>query len=126
MSGQIFSLKFVDERRTDGRGRLPAVRTLTKPARTNFDSENGGHRGYAFVSYETFEEADLAIECMNGQFFGNRVIKFSMPKERNEHAARVCAERFSPRTLSRGGSERYRAKLYRRGNLRLYHRHHHR
>ena len=31
------------------------------------DLETGLSKGFGFVAYDSFEAADLAIECMNGQ-----------------------------------------------------------
>lgn len=36
------------------------------------DPETGASRGFGFVSYESFEASDAAIEAMNGQFLCNR------------------------------------------------------
>lgn len=38
------------------------------------DGETGQSRGYGFVSYDSFEASDAAIEGMNGQFLCNRPI----------------------------------------------------
>lgn len=45
-------------------------------ARVMYD-EQGKHRGFGFVSMETFEAADAAIAAMNGSFFGGRNIQVS-------------------------------------------------
>lgn len=36
------------------------------------DPDTGGSRGFGFVSYDSFEASDAAIEAMNGQFLCNR------------------------------------------------------
>ena len=36
------------------------------------DPETGASRGFGFVSYESFEASDAAIEAMSGQFLCNR------------------------------------------------------
>ena len=36
------------------------------------DPDTGLSKGFGFVSYETFEAADAAIEAMNNQFLMNR------------------------------------------------------
>jgi splicing factor 3B subunit 4 len=36
------------------------------------DPETGASRGFGFVSYDSFEASDKAIEAMNGQFLCNR------------------------------------------------------
>ena len=38
------------------------------------DPTTGQSKGYGFVSYHEFEAADMAIENMNGQFFGGKAI----------------------------------------------------
>ncbi|ORX35668.1 hypothetical protein BD324DRAFT_631089 [Kockovaella imperatae] len=38
------------------------------------DPTTGQSKGYGFVSYHDFEAADMAIENMNGQFFGGKQI----------------------------------------------------
>ena len=79
------------------------------------DSETGLSKGYGFVSYESFEASDLAIESMNGQYLSNRVIvcqyafKKDTPGERHgSQAERLLAasqpQRFKPNTLFAGGA----------------------
>lgn len=41
------------------------------------DPETGQSKGFGFVTFDTFEAADLAIETMNGQFLCNRPIHVS-------------------------------------------------
>lgn len=36
------------------------------------DPETGVSRGFGFVSYDSFEASDAAVEAMNGQFLCNR------------------------------------------------------
>jgi len=36
------------------------------------DPDTGVSRGFGFVSYDSFEASDAAIEAMNGQFLCNR------------------------------------------------------
>jgi splicing factor 3B subunit 4 len=38
------------------------------------DPETGLSKGFGFVSFDSFEAADAAVEAMNGQFFFNRAI----------------------------------------------------
>ena len=38
------------------------------------DPDTGNSRGFGFVSYDSFEASDAAIEAMNGQFLCNRPI----------------------------------------------------
>lgn len=39
------------------------------------DAETNISKGFGFVSYDSFEASDLAIECMNGQYLCNRRIQ---------------------------------------------------
>ncbi|KAG7398667.1 Splicing factor 3B subunit 4 [Phytophthora boehmeriae] len=67
-------------------------------------------RGFGFVSFDSFEAADLAIECMNGQYLCNRqvVVQYAYKKDsQNERhgseAERLLAQRnpnkLKPHTL---------------------------
>ena len=47
--------------------------TLVQPAKVQRD-EQGNSKGFGFVSYDSFEAADVAIESMNGQFLMNKAI----------------------------------------------------
>lgn len=79
------------------------------------DSETGISKGYGFVSFDSFEASDLAIECMNGQFLSNRAIsvqyafKKDTPGElHGSQAERMLAasqpQRFKPHTIFSGGA----------------------
>jgi splicing factor 3B subunit 4 len=79
-----------------------------------FDPETGLSKGYGFISYDSFEASDLAIECMHGQFLCNRQIivqyafKKDTPGERHgSQAERMLAssqpQRFKPHTMFAGG-----------------------
>eukprot|EP01038_Epipyxis_sp_PR26KG_P010782 gene10782-14478_t len=79
-----------------------------------FDPETGTSKGYGFVSYDSFESSDLAIECMNGQYLANRAIvvqyafKKDTPGERHgSQAERILAasnpQKFKPNTFFSGG-----------------------
>lgn len=48
--------------------------TLIQTPKVAREEGTGVSRGYGFVSYDSFEAADAAIEAMNGQFLGNRPI----------------------------------------------------
>ena len=43
------------------------------------DPDTGNSRGFGFVSYDSFEASDAAIEAMNGQFLCNRPISAGTP-----------------------------------------------
>lgn len=36
--------------------------------------DSGNPKGHAFISYDSFDASDLAIECMHGQYFNNRIL----------------------------------------------------
>ncbi|RYG94456.1 hypothetical protein EON65_57470, partial [archaeon] len=78
------------------------------------DAETGISKGYGFISFDSFEASDLAIECMNGQFLSNRQIvvqyafKKDTPGERHgSQAERLLAASMpkilKPHTLFSGG-----------------------
>jgi len=60
------------------------------------DVDTGAPKGFGFVSFDSFESADLAIECMNQQFLCNRAIQVPPPF-------------FLKRTLQRRGTSNYSA-----------------
>ena len=41
------------------------------------DPETGNSKGYAFISFASFDTSDAAIEAMNGQYLCNRAITIS-------------------------------------------------
>lgn len=78
------------------------------------EAESGSSKGFGFVSFDSFEASDLAIECMNGQYLCNRPIivqyafKKDTPGERHgSQAERILAasqpSRFRPNTHFSGG-----------------------
>mmetsp|Transcript_25841 Transcript_25841/g.24672 ORF Transcript_25841/g.24672 Transcript_25841/m.24672 type:complete len:392 (+) Transcript_25841:46-1221(+) len=78
------------------------------------DTDTGESKGYGFVTFDSFESSDLAIECMNGQFLCNRPIvcqyafKKDTPGERHgSQAERLLAasqpQRFKPHTIFSSG-----------------------
>ena len=48
------------------------------------DKENGRSKGYGFVEMENPELAKKAIESLNGQIIGGRILKVSLAIERVE------------------------------------------
>jgi splicing factor 3B subunit 4 len=52
-----------------------AFGTLTETPKIMRDADTGLHKGCGFVSYDSFESSDLAIECMNQQYLCNRAIQ---------------------------------------------------
>jgi splicing factor 3B subunit 4 len=41
------------------------------------DAETGNSKGFGFISYDSFEASDAAIEAMNGQYLCNKAITVS-------------------------------------------------
>eukprot|EP00551_Chaetoceros_affinis_P012143 CAMPEP_0203662824 /NCGR_PEP_ID=MMETSP0090-20130426/646_1 /ASSEMBLY_ACC=CAM_ASM_001088 /TAXON_ID=426623 /ORGANISM="Chaetoceros affinis, Strain CCMP159" /LENGTH=339 /DNA_ID=CAMNT_0050525659 /DNA_START=115 /DNA_END=1134 /DNA_ORIENTATION=- len=48
--------------------------TIIKPPKIMRDEMTNQSKGYGFVSYDSFEASDMAIECMHGQYLCNRQI----------------------------------------------------
>ncbi len=48
--------------------------TIIKPPKIMRDDMTNQSKGYGFVSFDSFEASDMAIECMNGQYLCNRQI----------------------------------------------------
>ncbi|KAJ2775710.1 Spliceosome-associated protein 49 [Coemansia javaensis] len=53
---------------------LGAFGAMAQPPAIARDPQTGASRGFAFVSYATFEAADWAIQAMNGQYLANKPI----------------------------------------------------
>lgn len=78
------------------------------------DPETGISKGFGFVSFDSFESSDFAIECMNGQYLCNRPIvvqyafKKDTPGERHgSQAERLLAAsqpKIRPHTIFSGGN----------------------
>lgn len=74
------------------------------------DETTGVSRGYAFISYDSFESSDAAIEAMNGQYLCNRpiTVNYAFKKdgkgERHGTAAeRLLAAQNRQATMAAGG-----------------------
>ncbi|XP_012065463.2 splicing factor 3B subunit 4 isoform X1 [Jatropha curcas] len=80
------------------------------------DPETGNSRGFGFISYDSFEASDAAIEAMNGQYLCNRQITVSYaykkdtkgerhgtPAERVLAASNPSAQKSRPHTLFASG-----------------------
>nr|CAD1835443.1 unnamed protein product [Ananas comosus var. bracteatus] len=80
------------------------------------DPETGNSRGFGFVSYDSFDASDAAIEAMNGQYLCNRQITVSYaykkdtkgerhgtPAERVLAASNPGAQKNRPHTLFASG-----------------------
>ncbi|TMW58234.1 hypothetical protein Poli38472_011822 [Pythium oligandrum] len=59
------------------------------------DPDTKMSRGFGFISYDSFEAADLAIECMNGQYLSNRqvVVQYAFKKDSKSERHGSEAER---------------------------------
>ena len=57
------------------------------------DPETGGSKGFGFVSYDSFEASDAAIESMSGQFLCNR-----RARAHAAQAVQPCVDGLSPDT----------------------------
>jgi splicing factor 3B subunit 4 len=80
------------------------------------DADTGMSKGYGFVSFDSFEASDLAIECMNGQYLANRPIsvqyafkKDAMGERYGSQVERMMAatnnqQRFKPHTMFSTGA----------------------
>jgi splicing factor 3B subunit 4 len=91
---------------------------ITQPPKIMRDPDTLISRGYGFVSFDSFEASDMAIECMNGQFLCNRQImcqyafkKESQGERHGSQAERMIAstlpQKYKPNVLFAGGeSER--------------------
>ena len=83
------------------------------------DPDTSESMGYGFISFDSFEASDLAIECMSGQFLSNRAItcQYAYKKDRERQgfqserhgsqAERLLAasqpQRFKPHTIFSAG-----------------------
>lgn len=80
------------------------------------DPETGNSRGFGFISYDSFETSDAAIEAMNGQYLCNRQITVSYaykkdtkgerhgtPAERVLAASNPGVQRNRPHTMFASG-----------------------
>lgn len=54
-----------------------AFGTLVQPAKISRDMTTGASKGFGFISYDSFEASDAAIESMNGQFLMNKPVTVS-------------------------------------------------
>ncbi len=66
-----------------------AFGTVVTGPRIQRDEESNDGRGCGFIGFDSFESADLCIQSMNGQFFGNRQIRVSYAfKKGSKHGER--------------------------------------
>ena len=65
-----------------------AFGTISETPKVMRDPDTGGSKGYGFVSYDSFEASDLAIECMNGQFLCNKQVQVGYAYKRDSRTDR--------------------------------------
>ena len=84
-----------------------AFGVVTQTPKIARDPETGASRGFGFVSYDSFEASDAAIEAMNGQFLCNRAVSvmYAFKKDTKGERHGTVAERIlaanNKRTASR-------------------------
>lgn len=68
---------------------------ITQTPKIMRDNDTGESKGYGFVSYDSFESSDLAIECMNNQFLCNRpiIVQYAFKKDTYGERHGSAAER---------------------------------
>jgi len=59
--------------------------TIIKPPKIMRDDMTNQSKGFGFVSYDSFEASDLAVECMHQQFLCNRqvIVQYAFKKASN-------------------------------------------
>lgn len=69
------------------------------------DEDTLESKGFGFVSFDSFEASDTAMECMNGQFLGNRqiVVQYAFKKDTHNDSEGGTSTRGSS-SLERHGS----------------------
>jgi len=72
-----------------------AFGAIPMPPKVMRDPATGASKGFGFVSYDSFEAADTAIECMHGQFLCNRqvVVQYAFKKDSKHERHGTAAER---------------------------------
>lgn len=89
---------------------------ITQPPKIMRDVDTFGSKGYGFISFDSFEASDMAIECMNGQYLCNRPImcqyafkKESQGERHGSQAERMIAstlpQKYKPNVLFSSGDE---------------------
>ncbi|KAI5479558.1 hypothetical protein MNV49_003295 [Pseudohyphozyma bogoriensis] len=69
--------------------------TLVQPAKISRDAGTGASKGFGFISFDSFEASDAAIESMNGQFLMNKpvTVGYAFKKEGKGERHGTPAER---------------------------------
>lgn len=62
-----------------------AFGTLIRPPKISRDENTNESKGFGFVSYDSFEASDTAIDCMHNQYLGNRPITVQYAFKREEN-----------------------------------------
>ncbi len=57
--------------------------TITQTPKVSRDPDTNIPKGYGFISYDSFEASDAAIEAMNGQFLMNKPLSVSYAFKRD-------------------------------------------
>lgn len=60
-----------------------AFGTVIHPPRIGRNPETGESKGFAFISFDSFEASDRAIEAMNGQYIMNNPVKINYAFKRD-------------------------------------------
>eukprot|EP00586_Coscinodiscus_wailesii_P015873 CAMPEP_0172503116 /NCGR_PEP_ID=MMETSP1066-20121228/166328_1 /TAXON_ID=671091 /ORGANISM="Coscinodiscus wailesii, Strain CCMP2513" /LENGTH=259 /DNA_ID=CAMNT_0013278717 /DNA_START=74 /DNA_END=849 /DNA_ORIENTATION=+ len=62
-----------------------AFGTIIRQPKVMRDEDTNQSKGYGFVSFDSFEASDAAIDCMNGQFLCNRqiTVQYAFKKSNN-------------------------------------------
>lgn len=82
---------------------------ISGSTRVQRDPETGVSKGFGFVSFDSFEASDLAIECMHGQFLADRqlVVQYALRKDSKGERHGSAAERMLA-AAQRKGSTNFR------------------
>ncbi len=71
------------------------------------DRDTGSSKGFAFVTMNSQEEANQAIQQFNGQSLGNRELRVSIARPREERPSGFGGRGNSNRDRRGGGNRRY-------------------
>jgi splicing factor 3B subunit 4 len=84
------------------------------------DPDTGMSKGFGFISYDSFEAADLAIECMNGQWLCSRQVNVSYAFKKDSSGERygsdaerqIAMKRIDDVRGGRGGQQQQQQQRY--------------
>jgi splicing factor 3B subunit 4 len=96
-----------------------AFGTLIKQPRIMRDEVTNESKGFGFVSFDSFEASDTALECMNGQYLGNRqiVVQYAFKKDTQGDGSSETGGRTSGGPQERHGSRAERMLAAQRKSL---------